>query len=253
LLWLWLGCAIAPGQAPLDPGPRPALSAAEAAEGEKLFAAQCGMCHGTRGDGGRGPSLARPRLRHAPDDVSLYRVVRRGIPGTEMPRSGFGERQIWQVVAFVESLGRIEQPAAPGDAARGKALYASKGNCAQCHTINGRGGATGPDLSEIGARRAVPYLRQSLLEPEAAVPDGFLQVRAAGKDGSRVSGVRLNEDAFSIQVRDFSGNMRSFWKSELAELHKDWGKSSMPNYASILTGAEIDDLVAYLVTLQGAR
>jgi mono/diheme cytochrome c family protein len=27
----------------------------------------------------------------------------------------------------------------------------------------------------------------------------------------------------------------------------------MPNYASILTGAEIDDLVAYLVTLQGAR
>jgi putative heme-binding domain-containing protein len=168
-----------------------------------------------------------------------------------MPRSGFGERQIWQVVAFVESLGRIEQPPVAGDAARGQALYASKGNCAQCHTLNGRGGATGPDLTEIGARRAVLYLRQSLLEPEAAVPDGFLQVRVAGKDGSRVSGVRLNEDAFSIQIRDFSGNMRSFWKSELAELHKDWGKSSMPNYATILTAAEIDDLVAYLVTLQG--
>ncbi len=63
--------------------------------------------------------------------------------------------------------------------------------------------------------------------------------------------MRLNEDLLSIQLRDYSGGLHSFLKSELRELHKDWGKSPMPSYRSTLTEAELEDLVAYLVSLRG--
>ena len=168
-----------------------------------------------------------------------------------MPGSGLGELQIWRVAGFVRSLGRVEQEPITGVPEKGKQLYAMKGNCAQCHTIDGRGGGTGSDLTEIGARRSASYLRQALVEPEAAVPNNFLQVRVATRDARRITGTRLNEDSFSIQLRDLSGNVHSFWKRDLEELHKGWGESSMPSYRAILTPVELDDLVAYLASLQG--
>jgi len=220
-------------------------------EGKRLYRAQCSDCHGPRGEGGRGPSLNRPVLRHAGDDAALVNIVSRGIPGTEMPRSGMSPRQAQQVAAFVRSLGRAAPAAVPGDPARGAHLYAGKGGCARCHTISGRGGALGPDLTDIGGRRSASYLRAALVDPQATVPEDFLQVRVTTRDGRRLTGVRLNEDAFSIQLRDLSEQIHSFWKSEIAELSKDWGQSPMPGYGTLLTAAEIDDLIAYLASLQG--
>ena len=250
-LAFWFASLLALGQGRFQPGPQPTLTPEDVREGERLYLAQCGPCHGPRGEGGRGPTLALPRLRRAPNDVSLYQVIRRGVRGTEMPGSGLSEQQIWRVAGFVRSLGRVEHEPIPGVPEQGKRLYATKGNCVQCHTLDGQGGGTGPELSEIGARRSASYLRQALVEPEAAVPNDFLRVRVTVKDNRRLSGTRLNEDSFSIQFRDLSGKTHSFWKSELEELHKDWGKSSMPSYGAILTPEELDDLVAYLASLQG--
>ena len=68
-----------------------------------------------------------------------------------------------------------------------------------------------------------------------------------------VVGVRINEDTFSIQVRDVAGDVHSFWKSELATLEKHWGETPMPTYEGALSGDELDDLVAYLVSLRGEQ
>ena len=73
------------------------------------------------------------------------------------------------------------------------------------------------------------------------------------QDGRAITGARVNEDAFSIQIRDVSGKVYSFWKEELKELHKDWGKSPMPSYRDKLTPAEIEDLVSYLASLRGKK
>jgi putative heme-binding domain-containing protein len=101
--------------------------------------------------------------------------------------------------------------------------------------------------------RSAGYLREALLNPESTVPQDFLQVELATHDGTRITGVRLNEDAFSIQIRDLSGQFRSFWKSELAELNKQRGKSPMPSYQGLLNSAELDDVIAYLDSLRGAQ
>jgi cytochrome c oxidase cbb3-type subunit 3 len=230
---------------------RPAATTDDLAAGERLYRTQCGYCHGPRGEGGRGATLARPRLPHAPDAHALFAVIENGIPGTEMPGHWLTPREIWQVVAFVETLGRVPQQKIEGDPGRGAALYAGKGGCSHCHTVNGRGGALGPDLTDIGARRSPSYLRESLIAPEAAVPDGFLQVELLTRDGRRIQGVRLNEDTFSIQTRDLEGNFHSFFRSELQEIHRQPGKSPMPTYQGAITSRELDDLVSYLDSLRG--
>ena len=243
--------------AQVDPGyvvpkENPFTTPSDLKRGEQLFLGQCGRCHGPKGEGGLGAILAQPRLRRAPDEESLFRVIRDGIRGTEMPAaSTLSSREVWQLAAFVRGLGRVPTESVVGNPQRGRELYQAKGKCGQCHIVNGQGISVGPELTDIGARRSASYLRASLAAPEAAVPDGFVQVRIATKDGRRITGVRIAEDTFTIQIVDLSGRTYSFFKQELTDLQKDFSKSPMPSYQDVLTPSELDDLVAYLVSLRG--
>ena len=229
------------------------------AHGGRHYQTHCASCHGLRGEGGRGPTLAASALPRATDDATLVRILSRGIPGTDMPRTRLERDEIWQVAAYVKSLGQRNPEPLRGDAQRGEQLYATKGGCALCHSIRGRGGALGPDLTAIGLRRGAAHLRRSLTDPGAEVPrsfrsdprENFLQVRAVTRAGRELPGVRVNEDPFTLQMRDISGRLHSFDKKDLRALHKEWGKSSMPAYGSTFTADELDDLVAYLASLQG--
>lgn len=219
--------------------------------GKKLFENQCGLCHGPAGEGGRGPMLAKPRLSRAPDDAALINVVSNGIRGTEMPGAdSMSEREIRQTAAYVRSLGKVSADPVPGNAILGAELYRGKGGCARCHAINGEGGVAGPDLSGIGGKRSAAYLKEALLNPESALPEGYMQVTVSPKSGTKVIGRRVNEDSFSIQLIDSAGRLHSFWKSELAELNKQRGKSPMPSYKTTFTASELTNLVAFLASLK---
>jgi len=78
-------------------------------------------------------------------------------------------------------------------------------------------------------------------------------VRLTTKDGRRITGVRLNEDTFTTQVMDLNGGLHSFFKADLKELQRDTGKSPMPSFRGALSASEVDDLVAYLVSLRGKQ
>ena len=231
--------------------PGVAAQSAGLEQGKRLFESQCGSCHGPLGNGGRGANLAQPQLRRATDDDALLTIIRRGIPGTEMPGSFLTPSQVPSIATYVKTLGRVEPEEIPGDAGRGEAVYASL-DCGVCHTLGGEGGILGPVLDDIGARRSAAHLREALIEPEAYIPSGFLQLRVVTKDGRAITGVRVNEDGFSVQIRDFSGSFRSFWKDELDSLDKMWQRSPMVSYEARLSPGQTDDLVAYLVSLKGA-
>jgi cytochrome c oxidase cbb3-type subunit 3 len=219
-------------------------------QGKRLFESQCGSCHGPLGNGGKGANLAQPRLRRATDDQALSNIIRRGISGTEMPGSPLTPSQVSSIAAYVKTLGRVAPEGIPGDRGRGETLYAGL-DCARCHTVGGRGGIVGPGLDDIGVRRSAAHLREALLSPEASVPGGFLQLRVVTRGGGVLTGIRVNEDAFSIQLRDLSGRLHSFWKDELDLIEPQWRRSPMTSYESRLTAEQTDDLVAYLVALKG--
>lgn len=237
-----------------------------AATGESLFQTHCSPCHGAKGEGGRGPSLAVRRLPRAADDAALSAIITTGIPGTQMPATRMTASENAQLVAFVRSLGRTQAAQVSGNRANGESLFWSKGNCGQCHTVGPRGGRMGPDLTEIGARRGPAYLRTSILDPAAEVPenfasyrkliympDNYLRVRITTLDGKQITGARVDEDTFTIQIRDDQDHLYSFRKEELRELRKDWGQSPMPSYRGVFSESELQDVVAYLASLQGVQ
>src|SRR5271170_5589178 len=110
---------------------QPKATPEDRAEGQRIFGTQCSYCHGPKGEGGQGAVLAVPHLPHAPDDISMFRVIRDGIPGTRMPASALTPPQLWQLVAFVRGLGRIEASKLTGDPKRGQQIFGSKGGCAR--------------------------------------------------------------------------------------------------------------------------
>jgi len=221
------------------------------AAGKKLFEHHCGLCHGQQGEGGRGPVLAKPGLSRAPDDAALVNVIANGLRGTEMPGAdAMSEREVRQTAAHVRSLGKLRSEPVPGDVAKGAEIYRGKGGCANCHALKGDGGIAGPGLAGIGGRRSAAYLRDSLTTPDSDLPDGYLLVTATPKAGPPITGARANEDSFSIQILHPSGRVHSFWKSELLEIKKQRGKSSMPSYKATLTDNELTGLVAFLASLK---
>jgi putative heme-binding domain-containing protein len=241
-----------------------AQDSSDVAKGKQLFLGMCSRCHGVEGGGGEGPNLNRPVLSRAADDEALAAVIRDGIPDRGMPRiRRFTDAELHAMVVYIRSLSRNTASAATGNPEKGRAVYQRLG-CSSCHIVDGGGGSLGPELTSIGAHRAPDYLRQAIVDPAAVLPRGvmafpgrgfneFLPVRVVTRDGREVRGVRVNEDSFTIQVRDPANQLYSFRKSDLRNMDKQTGQSMMPDYKSKAAGSELDDLVAYLSSLGGAK
>jgi mono/diheme cytochrome c family protein len=93
------------------------LDSAEASQaGAAIFAANCAICHGAGADG-RG--LRREGMNPPPANLTLppwsdpanagatFSVIRNGVAGTAMTSwPVFGDQEIWQLIAFIISLGK---------------------------------------------------------------------------------------------------------------------------------------------------
>lgn len=226
--------------------------AGDAEDGRKLFDRHCALCHGIEGKGGRGPALSRLHLPHAPDDAALKTVIEEGIP-PNMPQAWFlGEDDVDDLIAYVRSLGRIPREKIPGDAVRGATIY-NKSGCAACHILHGAGAAYGPELTGIGDRRGAAFLKNLLRKPASSLPEDFLFVRAVTSTDESIEGIRVNEDTFTIQLKDARGILYSFRKADLKELNRLRGETPMPSFESLLSPVELDDLVAFLASQKGEQ
>ncbi|AMY07072.1 Cytochrome c oxidase subunit III [Luteitalea pratensis] len=244
------------------PPPLAQPTAADLASGAKVFEVYCARCHGMDGSGGSGPPLTRPRLRRAADEAGVIAIVSEGVPGTSMMGAwSLSEIETQQVAAYVRSLGQRPPETLTGDADSGRRVYDSAG-CAACHILEGGGTAFGPDLTDVGVLRGTAYLRESLINPAAARPErplpyepygypAYVQVRARPRRGDEVVGVRVNEDTFTIQLRDKTGRLVSFRKADLQQLAFEPETSVMPSYRGQLDDTQLNDLVAYLMTRTG--
>jgi cytochrome c oxidase cbb3-type subunit 3 len=227
-----------------------AQSGADLAEGKATFRSNCAFCHGLTGTGGRGPALNTGRFLHGSTDEDLKNVIRNGVAGTTMPAFELLEADdIDKVIIFIRNLSQGGGGGATvaGDAGLGAQVYERNG-CAGCHRIGTQGSVFGPELTRVGAGRPLEYLRESIVNPSADVPDEFASVTVVLRDGKRVRGIRINEDTFSVQLREPSQNFRMFQKSEVKEVIHET-QSMMPAYIK-LAAADLQNLLAYLASLR---
>jgi cytochrome c oxidase cbb3-type subunit III len=233
-----------------DKKAHPAIGNLEAiAAGKKTFSTGCAVCHGPEGQGGRGPRLSGGAMWHSLDEQETFQLVRNGV-GSGMPGSSLPDQKVWELVAFVKNL---RDPAAessvPGDAKAGSEIFWAKAGCGGCHSVSGEGGKLGPDLSNIGAVRSVPSLREAILDPDADGAFGYRPTKIVLNDGSEVRGVLRNLTNYSMQIQDEKGKL---YLIDVRNV-KDWARgdgSPMPrDYGKKLSPAEIDNLIAYLARL----
>lgn len=226
---------------------------ADSESGRKLWAANCAVCHGDQGKGGRGPDLTSGKFRHGGTDDDLYRAMRNGLPGTEMPGFPLSEVESMQLVSYLRALGRATLPPPEGgDAARGQELFTRSGQCNTCHRVRNAGARVGPDLSDVGARLAPVDLLASLVRPDERVLPEHLYMRAVTGDGRTITGRRLNEDSYSVQLISSQDQLVALVKDELRE-YQLIKKSLMPSYEGKLSQEQLSDVVAYLASLKGSR
>src|SRR5713101_7248969 len=234
--------------------------------GESQFRANCAFCHGlgARG-GGRGPDLTRAHKHHGKTDAEIFHNIHDGITGTAMPAAtnggigvGMSDEEIWQVVTYLRSVEKKASAAETGDAAHGKELFYVSAACGTCHMVNGKGGRLGPDLSSTGTSRSVEYLAESMRSPSKRLATGLSEpmkdfsqeyetATVVTAEGTKLQGVVLNEDSFTVQMLDTREELHSFEKAKLRSFEKT-RESLMPAYdAKSLPEKDLKDLIAFLL------
>src|SRR3954468_22888525 len=83
----------------------PAPQAAQIDSGQRVFAAQCGFCHGRDAMGGEtGPDLTKsPLLRDDAGGNAIAAVIRDGRSDKGMPAFRLGAPEVAAVIAFVKN------------------------------------------------------------------------------------------------------------------------------------------------------
>jgi mono/diheme cytochrome c family protein len=169
-------------------------------QGQQVFIESCALCHGADGRGetyiGRNMyppamDMNSPHVQHW-SDAELFWIIQNGVRLTGMPswESSISENDTWKLARFIHNLPRLDAASAstavPSQAQAeaqpiqaelikyGKTLYKQEG-CFTCHTLNGEGGAVGPDLTIEGTRgRTEPWLIGHFKDPPAYTPGSIM-------------------------------------------------------------------------------
>jgi putative heme-binding domain-containing protein len=217
--------------------------------GSRIYSRECALCHGPQGDIVDGVNLRSGVFKSVQSDEDLRQVVFSGAGQGQMPAFGLNDADLSAIVAYIRAGFDPDGVAVRiGDPGRGQSLFQGKGECANCHRVNGIGPRTAPDLSEIGVIRTPASLQRNLLDPATAILPINRPVRIITRGEETVIGRRLNEDTYTVQVIDSEERLRSFRKADLVSYEISMRPSKGP---TALSSDEVADVVGYLLTLRG--
>ena len=133
--------------------------------------------------------------------------------------------------------------AGPGDAARGKALFAR--HCATCHVLFGEGNRIGPELT--GANRGdTAALLANLVDPSAVIRADWLAHTVVTRSGRVLTGLLAEQDAATVTVLDAQNRRVAIPRDDIESIDAS-AVSLMPErLLEQLAPGELRDLFAWL-------
>lgn len=152
--------------------------------------------------------------------------------------------------AFDEVLPLVENGMRGRDFERGKAMFAAV-NCFSCHRFDNRGGANGPDLTNVAGRFSARDLLESTVDPSKVISDQYAAVIVTTVNGQVITGriVNLNGDTIMINTNMLEPNtITSVERNNIDEMITS-NVSMMPKgLLNTLNQDELLDLMAYLLS-----
>ncbi len=228
-----------------------APDAAAAARGEKLFAPNCGFCHGEKARGAAGPNLVRSAVvLHDEKGELVGPAVAKGFPDKGMPAfPNLTAAELADIAEFlhlqvelVANRGTYKRlNVVTGNAAAGEAYFKGAGGCAACHSVTG-------DLAHIGSRYEPDQLQNRFIWP-AGRGGARQKVTVTPAGGQAVTGTVRRIDDFDISITDANGNYRS-WPRDKVRVELEDRLTAHRQLLDKYTDADMHNLTAYLVTLK---
>lgn len=160
------------------------------------------------------------------------------------PPKGPGKK--WEID---DALKTIDEDEGTRDFERGKSLFAAV-RCASCHTIQGEGGAIGPDLTQLGTRFSTRDMLMAIIEPNEVISDQYGSKVFVLKDGTSIMGRLISEDdgTYSISQNPYAPQeLREIQKKDVAEVKESKVSIMPPGSLNVLNSEELKDLIAYLM------
>ena len=241
---------------PADPPTKNPIEGHEDAitAGMGAYRVRCADCHGMDARGIRSPDITQVWAKGR-TDAALFRTIRNGVVGTEMPAHPAprtSDVDIWRILAYLKTLATSsEAEPARGTASTGEGVFGTR--CLGCHRVGDRGGTLGPDLTRIGVARARAALARQIRGNMSDFRTGYEPVTLTTPGGEQIRGVKKNEDLFSVQIMDTRERIQGYLREDMRAVTNET-QSAMPAFGpDRLTDAELDDLLAYLTSLQGAE
>lgn len=136
------------------------------------------------------------------------------------------------------------------DLVKGKAMYAAS-LCQSCHTMQGAGGAIGPDLSQLGTRFSAKDILVATLDPNATISDQYHATVLELKDGGSLVGKITDEDGenYFLSQNPFApADIKKVPKNTVSRKKNSDVSIMMPGLVNRLNEEELKDLMAYLIS-----
>lgn len=144
----------------------------------------------------------------------------------------------------------LQDVAKSGDVGRGREVFQRETMaCAVCHLVDNKGGRVGPDLSAVGSYATPDSLLESLLNPSAAIKQGYQTVLVTRKDGSVHAGLLQRETSTATLLRDPGGKVISIPSDQVARIDRSPVSLMPPGLTAQLRRDELVDLLRYLTSL----
>jgi putative heme-binding domain-containing protein len=139
-----------------------------------------------------------------------------------------------------------------GDANRGRLIFfqSSAAQCNSCHTVQGFGGATGPELSNIGKKYERKALLETILDPSKAIAPEYVPYVLETTGGQVYAGFLVERTQKRVTLKDIKNQSIQVASDEVAALVQQQ-KSLMPELVlSEVTAQDAADLLAFLTSLK---
>jgi putative membrane-bound dehydrogenase-like protein len=134
----------------------------------------------------------------------------------------------------------------PGNPLIGQKVFAAK--CMQCHTIYGKGGEVGPDITGVG-RDNLDLLLSNVLDPNLVVGKPYYQWVIRLKNGTVATGLLAEENDKQVVLKD--GTQKIVIPRADIDKMKETTLSMMPEgLEATMSEQEFVDLVGFLLAKQ---
>ncbi|MGH9616817.1 MAG: c-type cytochrome [Acidobacteriaceae bacterium] len=228
-----------------------AANATANSQGAALFSQDCAACHGTDGRGGeRAPNIATQHDIVSLSNAQLSSIINKGILSAGMPGFGYlGPEKIRDLVAHLrqlQGLANTRNVPLPGDPRAGKDIFFGSGSCSSCHSIQGRGGFLGDDLTGYARGRSIASIQQAIAHPDEPNNAGGL-VTIHTTDGMTYSGAVRAQDNFDVILQSEDGVYHNTPRDQIKQMSRSERSVNLQKYGKSLDRKQMNDLVSYLI------